>query len=74
LYKLTKVTDLGYLNKMDRAEKIPEVAQTTGTVDVFDPRSGISEPTSRRAYACASLHEWWSHPARVRCPVALLLM
>ena len=23
-------------------EKIPEVAQTTGTVDVFDPRSGIS--------------------------------
>ena len=29
-------------NHLDRAEKIPNVAQTTGTVDVFDPRSGIS--------------------------------
>jgi hypothetical protein len=28
------------------AEKIPKVAQTTGTVDVFFyPHSGISEPT-----------------------------
>ena len=27
---------------MDRAEKIPKFAQTTGTLDVFDPRSGIS--------------------------------
>ena len=26
-------------NHFDRAEKIPKVAQTTGTVDVFDPRS-----------------------------------
>jgi len=25
-----------------------KVAQTTGTVDVFDPRAGISGPTSRR--------------------------
>jgi len=25
-------------NHLDRAEKIPKVAQTTGTVDVFDPR------------------------------------
>ena len=32
--------------------KNSEVAQTTGTVDVFDPRSGISGPTSRRASAC----------------------
>jgi len=24
-------------NHLDRAGKIPEVAQTTGTVDVFDP-------------------------------------
>jgi hypothetical protein len=31
------------------AEKIPKVAHTTGTVDVFDQRSGISGPTSRRA-------------------------
>jgi hypothetical protein len=27
-------------------EKIPKVAQTTGTVYVFDPRSGILGPTS----------------------------
>jgi len=32
-------------NYLDRAEKIPKVAQTTCTVDVFDPRSGISGPT-----------------------------
>jgi len=25
-------------NNLDRAEKISKVAQTTGTVDVFDPR------------------------------------
>jgi len=31
-------------NHLDRAEKIPNVAQTTGTLDVFDPRSGISDP------------------------------
>ena len=29
-------------NHLDRVEKIPNVAQTNGTVDVFDPRSGIS--------------------------------
>ena len=44
-------------NHLDRAEKIPKVAQTTGTVEVFDPRSGISGPTSRRASACPNLHE-----------------
>ena len=44
-------------NHLDRAEEIPEVAQTTGTVDVFDPRSGIWGPTSRRASACSNLHE-----------------
>ena len=44
-------------NHLDRAEKIAKVAQTTGTVDVFDPRSGISGPTSRRAFACPNLHE-----------------
>jgi len=31
-------------NHLDRAEKIPKVAQTTGTVDVFDPRPRISGP------------------------------
>jgi len=44
-------------NHMHRAEKIPKVAQTIGTVDVFDPRSGISGPISRRASACPNLHE-----------------
>ena len=44
-------------NNLDCAEKIPKVAQTTGTVDVFDPRSGITGPTSRRASACPNLHE-----------------
>jgi hypothetical protein len=33
-------------NHVDRNEKIPNVAQTTGSVDVFDMRSGISGPTS----------------------------
>ena len=32
-------------NNLDRAgKKIPKVAQTTGTVDVFDPRSAILGP------------------------------
>ena len=44
-------------NHLDRAEKIPKLAQTTSTVDVFDPRSGISVPTSRRAFAFPNLHE-----------------
>ena len=46
-------------NHLDRAEpkKIPEVAQTTGTGDVFHPRSSISGPTSRRTSACPNLHE-----------------
>ena len=44
-------------NYLERAEKNPKVAQTTGTVDVFDPRSDISGPTSWRASACPNLHE-----------------
>jgi len=44
-------------NHLDHAEKIPKVAQRTGTVDVFDLRSGISGPTSRRASAWPNLHE-----------------
>jgi len=59
-------------NHLGRTEKIPKFAQTTGTVDVFDPRSGISEPTSQRASACPNRHEWWAQPAHVRCPVAQL--
>ena len=44
-------------NRLDLAEKIPKFAQATGIVDVLDPRSGISGPTSRRASACPNLHE-----------------
>jgi len=44
-------------NRLDRVEKIPEVAQMTGTIDVFDPRSGISGPISQRASACPNLRE-----------------
>ena len=43
-------------NNLDRAEKILKIAQTTDTVDVFDPRTGISGPTSRRTSACPNLH------------------
>ena len=31
-------------NHLERAEKVSNFAQTTGTVDVFDPRSVISGP------------------------------
>jgi len=44
-------------NRLNHAEEIPKVAQTAGTVDVFDPRSGFSGPTPRRASACPNLHE-----------------
>jgi hypothetical protein len=44
-------------NYLDRAEKISTIAQTTGTVDFFYPRSVISGPTSRRASACPNLQE-----------------
>jgi len=42
---------------LDRPKRIPNVAQTTGTAEVFDPRSDISGPTVRRASACQNLHE-----------------
>jgi len=32
-------------------------AQTTGTVEVFDPLSSILGPTQRRDSACPNLHE-----------------
>ena len=44
-------------NHLDCAEKIPKCAQTTGNVDAFDLRSGISGPISRRASARPNLHE-----------------
>jgi hypothetical protein len=39
---------------MATAEKIPKVAQTTDTHGIFDPRSGISGPTS---WKIPHLHE-----------------
>jgi len=44
-------------NHFDHTKEIPEVAQMTGTIDLFDPRSGILRPTSRRTSACPNLHE-----------------
>ena len=44
-------------NHLDRTKKIPKFVQTTGTVEVVDPRSGISGPSSRKASACPNLHE-----------------
>jgi hypothetical protein len=35
---------------------IPNVAQTNGYVEVFDPLSGISGSTSRRVYAFPNLY------------------
>jgi len=42
---------------LDRTENIPEVAQMTGTFDVFDAPSGISEPTLQRGSTCPNLRE-----------------
>jgi len=61
-------------NYLERAEKIPNASNTSGTIEIFDPHSGISGPTSRRASACPDLHEWCTQPAHVRCPVAQLLI
>ena len=44
-------------NHLDRAEKIPKVGQTTGTVDVFVTLTGISGSTSGRVSACPNRHE-----------------
>jgi len=44
-------------NLLDRAKKTLNVTPTTRTVDVHDPRSGISGTTSQRASACPYLHE-----------------
>jgi len=61
-------------NLLGRAEKIPKFDQATDIVDVFYPRSGISVPIWPRASACPNLHELWTQPAHVRCPVAQLLI
>jgi hypothetical protein len=61
-------------NQLDRAEKIAKVAQTIGTIEVFDLRSGISGPTSRKASTRQNLHELWTQRAHMRFPVAQLLI
>jgi hypothetical protein len=38
-------------------EKIPNVAQASGTTDIFDLRSDISGHTLRTASVCPNLHE-----------------
>ena len=55
--RLRSLSPITTENHLDRAEKIPKFAQTTGTVDVFDPRSGISGPTSLRASPCPNLYK-----------------
>jgi hypothetical protein len=47
-------------------------AQTTDTANVSNPLSGFSGPTMRRASSSPKLHEWWTQPAHVGCPVAQL--
>jgi len=54
-------------NHLHHAEKIPKFSQRTGTVDFFNPRSGILGPTSRRASAYLNPHEWWTKAAHVIC-------
>ena len=44
-------------NRLDGTEKITNIAQKIGIVDVYNPRSGISALTARRATACPKLHE-----------------
>jgi hypothetical protein len=46
-----------HLDRAKRKNSIPKVAQATGAVEVFDPRSGILGPTSQRASACKDVHE-----------------
>jgi hypothetical protein len=44
-------------NSLEKKKKIPNVAQTIDTVDVFDPSSGISGPISWRASTSPNRHE-----------------
>ena len=64
----------GKENHLGRPEIIPNVAQTTGTVELFDPHSGDLGPSSQGASALSNLHEWWTQPTHMRCPDADLLI
>jgi len=44
-------------NHLFRAEKVPNVAQRSGTIDIFDPHSGILGPTLQRFSEYPNLHE-----------------
>ena len=44
-------------NHLDRAEKNSDSCSDDWTVYIFDPRSGISEPTSRRTSARPNFEE-----------------
>jgi len=61
-------------NHLDHVKKIPKGAQTNGTINVFDLRSGISGPTLQRASARPNLQELWTQHAHVRCGIAQLLI
>jgi len=50
------------------SRKNSKFAQTTGTVDVFGPCSGISGPTSSRTSAYPNLHERWTQPPSREMP------
>ena len=51
-------------NHLDRAEKIAQNDQMTGTLDFFVPLFNISGPNSRRASSCNS--SWMMDPTRSR--------
>jgi hypothetical protein len=53
--------------------KITDIAQTNVAVDVFGPRSGISRPTSRRAFKFLNIHDWWTQVPHLRCPAPQLM-
>jgi hypothetical protein len=69
---LSMVTDRAWKEIIYIAPKEnPKFAKTTGTVDDFNPGSGISGPKSRRASACPNLQEWCNQPAHMRRPVVI---
>jgi len=56
------------VNHLDRAEKTPNVVQTTGIVGNFDPHSGVSRPTWRIAFACPNLQELQTQTSSSQIP------
>ena len=54
-------------------KKFQKFLRLTGTIDIFDPRSGISGPTLRRASACPNIYEWWTQPRSHEMPSCLAI-